>query len=1110
MRAKRFLHSNKPSKRSSFSQSGDGISLEEKGSIVAELRQKALVKANAPQLWTAYSKVVQSEALPLLQSDDVIVLFQALLRYHQIEQSTEMMLQVALDVDDIGKQLPQDAYDILVRQLAGQLPTEQIKAVLWQVQGRRRFVTELIQLCDSNTEIRRVLELYNKLIKESFDVDGFSTYFQSRKQRADSLGEMVLQWMYEEGKGVNTRIVESLLVFLLDRWIIDKVYNAIAKLARGDYMFSCNFYTTAIHRFGLSERFDYMNMTLDLMRRQGLEPLGDTYSAIIDAHSKAGNLREAQFTYQHILASGLTPTDMTLGPMLEAVGKMGDHDMTRQLVEQMNASGISSNEYTFSSLLQSLSNDPDASVGLFEELSKQVEPNTVNYNMLIRTFQRHNDLDGAFRVFRSMVASGVQPDRYTFSSILSLFAARGDTEGAEVFWNEMVDVHKVVPNSHAYGSMMHVYCTAEDMVSAQTVYRKMIRASIMPNEVIFGTLLNAYARRGDLTQMLSIYDAMRAEGLKPNSYIYANLLFGLVKDGDMTAARRMFENMQEDGYGYNVLAQTILMKGYLDQGDFKESQEVYKNMLSNGMIPNYMTYATLLHAHAKRGEIKEGRAFLDKILKSRGLVMMDDEDETLDGNESQDRARTASAEGANQGPISNVFQEGHLSTIGTERKPLKIPSRPKLLVAYAPLLDAYAKESNILATEGMFKEIRDRGLEPNTITYTILMDGYRRAQDVESVLRIWNELFSRFQQQWKYFLSYPERHRPSKVPVVEWVQDRLSTKGSKLQRLMQRPVSITLDTLCYSGRVQEAKAIWRQLEMIGFDFDSSNWNDYCIALARNGLLLDAFRIVQDKLLPGFVSEQELIHSSRSKDSQSSGAHLSEDESFRPDTENEGIASPTVKQPVTLLYPRPRTFAALADGLEELLSPKDDDSRVQYRDQLADPIIVAPEDAAGFHAKVGQGSPGLRAKRLEKQKRLIEAKLRSYPHPFEDMSDTHCQILWSIIRTEFPKVLEALNEGMLVASGSLNSQTTTLEPAASALSEDEDGKRVSNTSGRSSKSSRDQSTAATRPPGFKGFRLWRRLKWVIKDIERKKFLEDRSIYSQERDPRLDLPRGRKLT
>ncbi|KAI8350070.1 hypothetical protein B0O80DRAFT_501007 [Mortierella sp. GBAus27b] len=206
------------------------------------------------------------------------------------------------------------------------------------------------------------------------------SYVESRKQLADNIRRIVVRWVHDEAQEVNTAIVEYLLVFLLDRGVLDKVFIAISELAAKQVRFSLSFYTTAIHRFGPSERFECMDATLDIMKGQGIEPSGDTYSAIIDAHSKAENLREAQMIYRSVLSMGLTPADTTLGPMLEAVGKMSDYQMTQQLVDQMNTSGIS-NEYTFSFLLQNLSNDPDASIELFDELSIQMEPNTVNYNI---------------------------------------------------------------------------------------------------------------------------------------------------------------------------------------------------------------------------------------------------------------------------------------------------------------------------------------------------------------------------------------------------------------------------------------------------------------------------------------------------------------------------------------------------------------------------------------------------------------------------------------------------------------------------------------------------------------------------------------------------------
>ncbi|KAG9063724.1 hypothetical protein KI688_003835 [Linnemannia hyalina] len=1104
--SRRYLHSTR-SRRSFAPQEGrptNGLSYEERRAMMTELREKMILRSSVPVLWGVYTKIVQSQLLPQVQSDDIIVLYQVLAQSHQSEEAMEMMLQVALDVNEIGKQLPQEPFEILMRQATDHMPADQIKAATWQIQGRRRFFSELVQLCDTNAEMRRVLGLYSQLVKSSFDVDGYSTYFQGRTSRAKKLAVDVLKWVEGEGTARNRQIVEYLLVFLLDRSRLHQVFGALGTLSKDGLVFSHGFYTTAIHRFGRDQKFDYMNYTLDLMRRQGLKPLEDTYSAIIDAHSKAGNLREAQQAYQEVLAAGLVPTNKTLGPMLEAVGAMGEYDMTRQLVGQMNSSGVSSNEYTFSALLQSVSLDSAKSVQLFNELSKQMVPNTVNYNILIRAFQRQSDLDGAFRVFRSMVADGVRPDKFTFSSILSLFAIRGDTNGAEAFWNEMVGVHGVKPNAFAYGSMMHVYCTAEDMLSAQTVYREMIQSSIMPNEVIFGTLLNAYARHGDLTQMLSIYDAMRSEDLKPNSYIYSNLLFGLVKDGDMPAAQRLYDTMVEDGFGHNVLAQTILMKGYLDHGGFQESQAIYKNMIRSGLIPNFMTYAALLQAHTKRGEIREGRDFLNKILKSRGLVVVgDEEDESMESeelkqlgiNKSHDRASASSPDSFDRDFVSDQVQEGHLSTIGTERKPLKVSARPNPLMTFTPLLDAYAKEGNFVATKAMFDEIKARGLEPNTVTFTILMDSYRRAGDAENVLSIWNELFDRFLSKWRSVQSHSDHTAPAKAVNFEWIGDRLSTKASKLQGILQRPVSIVLDSLSYSGRIQEAKAIWKQLEEAGFQFDSSNWNDYCIALARNGLLLDSLEIVQDKLLPGYIaaeSRQSGADSSSTKtldaislDSRSGGGSSRAMEVSGSSVSKRGAPLESIpaadestipKLGATLLYPRPRTFAALADSLEDLLSLEGVHTK-QLSGSPSDRQDTTNSSAVESESRATDTTSDSQHNNV--RRKLVEDKLQPYPHPFENLEGHHRQILWDIIQKDYSRVLEALAGGMLVVTGPQAIMRSTFATSAG--------------SGFSKDVLADPTDSTKREAKFAGFRPWRRLKFVMKDMERQKFIQEREEY-----------------
>ncbi|KAG0244932.1 hypothetical protein BGW41_005531 [Actinomortierella wolfii] len=1091
----RSIHSTSRARRSSgFNQlSEQPVTVHEKRLAISYLRQKIFHKASTLELWEAYSRMAPLQAMDLLRSEDVISMYEILMLSPRVQESMEMMLQVAFDLADMGKQLPPPALDMLLRQMVEQLPADQIKSTLTQVAGQRRFITNIVMACESNDEMIRVLELYRRLLKNMHDVDSASTYYRNRKDLAERLGKLLSSWIktecVEHATPLNGRIQEYILTFMLDRGLYDDAYNSMLALSKKNGMqFSDGMYTTAIHRLGLAERFDYMDIILEHMKRQGIEPTINHYSALIDVYSKSGNLREAQKAYQEILAAGLTPTAATFGPMLEAVGRMGDYEMTKQLAEQMNASGVPSNAYTLNALLQATASDPAWSLQVFQEMTRDgtIEPNVANYNMLLRTFRLHGDLDGAFRVFRWWRThdAHIRPNERTLSTLLSLFADRGEVEGGEALWDEMVRVYGVQPNAYAYASMIHLYCTAEDMASAHGVYREMIQVGIKPNIVVFGTLLNAYARYGDLTQMLSIYDVMRSEGLKPNSYIYTNLLLGLVQDGDMTAARRLYANMEEDGFGNNVLAQTILMRGYFQQGKRSEALKMYNHMVRSGQVPNYLTYATMIHAHVKQRELRSARALIDRLVHARELVELGDEHQALaaamdnlaseeeeeeedaeirahrwsgDRNSGDHQALSgttaAAAKASSDHASMHDFHEddledddiyddrmlgraarGQLTETGTEGQQLKEYFKSSMLALYAPLLDAYAKEGDVLASEELFREMKARHLKPNTILYTMLMDSYRREGMVDNVLRIWKQLNEGYVDELRQDEDgHATKNNEHKLRKQEWKQDQVSTKPHRLRRLMQHPISIVIDSLSYSGRIDEAMKIWHDLEKEGVEFDSTNWNDYCIALARNGRLLQACHVMKQELLRGHlgISTSTGTNTALTNNGAVSPQDMSKEEydknGRRKTVERAGhrvnAGSATL---VTLSYPRPRTFAALADALDQLLEGLLDynTSSVSFiKESLRQSKVGVSPALSGSSSSANPSiSPAF--------EEALATKLDTYPRPFERLDLSQRNMLWEAIRTQYPEVLRAVCEGSLVsrsgeAADASSSSTSTL-------------------------------------------------------------------------------------
>jgi len=212
--------------------------------------------------------------------------------------------------------------------------------------------------------------------------------------------------------------------------------------------------------------------------------------------------------------------------------------------------------------------------------------------------------------------------------------------------------------------------------------------------------------------------------------------------------------------------------------------------------------------------------------------------------------------------------------------------------------------------------------------------------------------------------------------------------------------------------------------------------------------------------------------------------------------------PDTKLPGSLFYPRPRTFAALADSLEELLISKNEKSKTRFEDYLLDPVVASssPSSSDLMEGKHESGT-------MDKE---IESKLQPYPHPFKQLDDHSRQVLWSLVRTEYPRVLDALGEGMLVTSRrmtALNASSSSEEKE-----ESEDAKKAPRSKRRQDRTVEEQQQQPKdeQAKSFAGFRTWRRLKSVMKDMERTQFVEERKQIVEEREKRFELLKGRKPT
>ena len=86
-------------------------------------------------------------------------------------------------------------------------------------------------------------------------------------------------------------------------------------------------------------------------------------------------------------------------------------------------------------------------------------PNVVVWNSVLHAWSKSNLPNAAEKaeaLFKRMKASGVEPNEYAYSSLMQVYASRGDAERAEAILGEMVATG-AVPNVVVWNNVLHAW-----------------------------------------------------------------------------------------------------------------------------------------------------------------------------------------------------------------------------------------------------------------------------------------------------------------------------------------------------------------------------------------------------------------------------------------------------------------------------------------------------------------------------------------------------------------------------------------------------------------------------------------------------------------------------
>ncbi|KAK2354814.1 Putative pentatricopeptide repeat-containing protein [Trifolium repens] len=219
-----------------------------------------------------------------------------------------------------------------------------------------------------------------------------------------------------------------------------------------------------------------------------------SWTAMLVGYGQNGYSEEAVKTFSDMQKYGIEPDDFTLGSVISSCANLASIEEGAQFHARALISGLIS-FITVSNALVTLygkCGSIEDSHRLFSEMSFKDE---VTWTALVSGYAQFGKANETIRLFESMLAHGLKPDKVTFIGVLSACSRAGLVEKGNQIFESMIKEHRIVPIQDHYTCMIDLFSRAGRLEEARNFINKM---PFSPDAIGWSTLLSSCRFNGNL------------------------------------------------------------------------------------------------------------------------------------------------------------------------------------------------------------------------------------------------------------------------------------------------------------------------------------------------------------------------------------------------------------------------------------------------------------------------------------------------------------------------------------------------------------------------------------------------------------------------------------
>eukprot|EP00252_Welwitschia_mirabilis_P011357 TRINITY_DN2552_c0_g1_i2.p1 TRINITY_DN2552_c0_g1~~TRINITY_DN2552_c0_g1_i2.p1 ORF type:complete len:845 (-),score=122.30 TRINITY_DN2552_c0_g1_i2:110-2644(-) len=224
---------------------------------------------------------------------------------------------------------------------------------------------------------------------------------------------------------------------------------------------------------------------------------------------------------------------------------------------------------------------------LFGELA---ERDVATWTAMISGYAKCGMLEKAFQIFVKMQEEGIQPNQFTFTTMLR--ASRID-QVRQIHGSVLKTEFKHIVT--VGNVLIDAYASCEKIEFARQVFDEMICRS----SVSWNTLIAGYAGCGLGTEATNTFVGMRESGFQSDEFSFSSALTGVSQLGSLRGGQQIHALIIRSGFESNLVVCNSLVSMYGTCGCVESASKVFSNMSYRDSI----SWTNMLTAYSRNGDV---------------------------------------------------------------------------------------------------------------------------------------------------------------------------------------------------------------------------------------------------------------------------------------------------------------------------------------------------------------------------------------------------------------------------------------------------------------------------------------------------------------------------